>query len=78
MMANSRLVAATARMPAPAKSKRLPVRRSVSGSTSRASSRPSSVSGTWTTKIQRHPKVSTTGPPATTPTTGPPAPTIDQ
>ena len=32
----------------------------------------------WTMKIQRHPKVSTMGPPATTPTTGPPAPTIDQ
>jgi hypothetical protein len=29
-------------------------------------------------KIQRQPKVSTTGPPATTPMTGPPAPTIDQ
>ena len=34
-------------------------------------------SGTWATKIQRHEKCWTTGPPATTPKTGAPAPTND-
>ncbi len=78
LMAKSNDVAPRARMTAPFTSKATRSRRSVSGSTSRASRRPARVSGTWATKIQRHPKVSTIGPPATTPITGPPAPTMDQ
>ena len=77
-MANSSAVAPPARTTAPATSNRPSLRRVVSGSTSMASSRPVSVSGTWATKIQRQPNVSTMGPPATTPMTGPPAATIDQ
>ena len=34
--------------------------------------------GVWMTKIARHPKASTSGPPTTTPSTGAPAPTSDQ
>lgn len=78
LMANNRDVAPTASTTAPFTSKGTRSRRSVSGSTSMASSRPAKVSGTWAMKIQRQPNVSTMGPPATTPITGPPAPTIDQ
>jgi hypothetical protein len=78
LMARSRDVAPTARVTAPGTSNDADRRRSVSGRTSSASSRPAMVSGTWATKIQRHPNVSTIGPPATTPMTGPPAATIDQ
>jgi hypothetical protein len=77
LMATSREVAPTASVMAPGTSNDA-FRRSVSGSTSSASSRPATVSGTWATKIHRHPNVSTIGPPATTPITGPPAATIDQ
>src|SRR5690349_13094368 len=78
LMANSSDVAPTARMPAPAQSKLVLRRRSVSGSTRNARTSPVNVSGTWAMKIHRQPNVSKIGTPAKTPITGPQAPTIDQ
>ncbi len=70
-------IVAAASVAAPARSSGSLARRGVSRNTRKARPSASNDSGTWAMKMDRQPKASTTGPPATSPMTGAPAPTND-